>query len=233
MSRPLASRLAAQSLFRASPSTIKVVIPAFGARALSQSSRLQDDSKTAKPQSQALLENLYGKPAASPTQSSLNSMSNLSESAVFRALGASTIDTNVLSTGKAPVKTTREDEHEPWHLHVFAHKHNTHVTFTRPSREPVISLSCGNIGYRKARRGTFDSGYSLVKYVIERLIHNGVPPKVRRLEVTLRGFGQGREAALKVLMSPEGRVLREKIVRVSDSTRIKFGGTRSRAKRRL
>ena len=57
--------------------------------------------------------------------------------------------------------------------------------------------------------------------------------KIKRLEVVMRGFGQGRDAALKVLMSPEGQVLREKIVRVSDSTRLKFGGTRSRAPRRL
>lgn len=94
-------------------------------------------------------------------------------------------------------------------------------------------MSCGNIGYKKSRRGTFDSAYSLTKYVLERLVHTGWPPKIHRLELVMRGFGQGRDAAMKVLMSPEGKILRDKIVRVADSTRIKFGGTRSKAPRRL
>jgi small subunit ribosomal protein S11 len=49
----------------------------------------------------------------------------------------------------------------------------------------------------------------------------------------LRGFGQGREAAVKVLMSPEGKVLRDKIIRVADNTKIKFAGTRAKKRRRL
>lgn len=38
---------------------------------------------------------------------------------------------------------------------------------------------------------------------------------------------------MKVLLSPEGKILRDKIVRIADSTRVKFGGTRSQRKRRL
>ena len=160
-------------------------------------------------------------------------MSDLSQSAVFQTFGKSNIDTSALSgTGSEPSKR-KEDALEPYHLHVYSHKHNTHITCTKPNREPIISMSCGNIGYRKSRRGTFDSAYSLTKYVLERLIHTGWPMKIQRLELVLRGFGQGREAAVKVLMSPEGKVLRDKIVRVADSTRIKFGGTRSEKPRRL
>ena len=126
----------------------------------------------------------------------------------------------------------KDDDMEPFHLHIFSHKHNTHVTCTKPSREPIISMSTGQIGFKKSRRAGFDSAYSLTKYVFERLLHTGWPAKINRLELVLRGFGGGREAALKVLMSPEGKILREKIVRVSDSTRVKFGGTRSPALKR-
>ncbi|KAL6868868.1 hypothetical protein ACO1O0_000191 [Amphichorda felina] len=206
-----------------------------GSRALSQTcQRWQDDnSKSSKPKSRALLENLYGtpqEPKAQPNEP--NTMSQLSQSTIFKAMNTSKVDTSALS-GQAPLERSKEDMEEPYHLHIYSHKHNTHVTCTKPNREPIISLSCGNLGFRKSRRGTFDSAYSLTKYLIERLIHNGWPMKIKRLEVVMRGFGQGREAALKVLMSPEGQVLREKIVRVSDSTRLKFGGTRSRAPRRL
>ncbi|EFY85666.1 hypothetical protein J3458_014535 [Metarhizium acridum] len=161
-------------------------------------------------------------------------MSDLSQSMVFDVLNnKSNIDTSALSGQKFEPAQRRDDAQEPYHFHVYSHKHNTHITCTKPNREPIISMSCGNIGYRKSRRGTFDSAYSLTKYVLERLIHTGWPMKIQRLELVLRGFGQGREAAVKVLMSPEGKVLREKIVRVADSTRIKFGGTRSEKPRRL
>lgn len=160
-------------------------------------------------------------------------MANLSQSLVFKALDKSNIDTSSLSGGPRTPVQAKEDAIEPFHFHVYSHKHNTHITLTKPNREPIISLSCGNIGFRKSRRGTFDSAYSLTKYVLERLIHTGWPMKISRMEVGLRGFGRGREAAIKVLMSPEGKVLRDKIVRVADSTRIKFGGTRSEKPRRL
>jgi small subunit ribosomal protein S11 len=160
-------------------------------------------------------------------------MASLSQSLFFKSLNESTnLDPGLLSGTPRSVQG-KDDDLEPFHFHIYSTKHNTHITCSKPNREPIISLSCGNIGFRKSRRGTFDSAYSLTKYVLERLIHSGWPMKISRLEVVLRGFGQGREAALKVLMSPEGKVLREKIVRVADSTRIKFGGTRSEKPRRL
>jgi small subunit ribosomal protein S11 len=143
-------------------------------------------------------------------------MASLTQSSVFKALGSSGIDTNVLADSAA--RQPKERELEPYHLHILASKHNTHITCTKPNREPIISLSCGCLGYKKSRRSGFDSAYSLTKYVLERLIHNGWPMKIKRLEVIMRGFGQGRDAAIKVLMSPEGKVLRDKIVRLINCT---------------
>lgn len=227
MSRSLTGRLAAQSLFKRvtaynAPSTT---------RAFSQTCRRWADDK---PKSKDFLNNLYGSsaPSISKTQpAEENTMASLTQSSVFSALGKSGVNTNVLSD-TAP-KAVEQLEYEPYHFHVYATKHNTHITCTKPNREPIISLSAGCLGYKKSRRSGFDSAYSLAKYVIERLIHNGWPMKMKKLEVVLRGFGAGREAAIKVLMSPEGKILRDKIVRVADSTRLKFGGTRSKRPRRL
>lgn len=161
-------------------------------------------------------------------------MSSLTDTSIFKSLAssASSVNTDAL-TGEQVEELQQTPLSEPYHFHIYSHKHNTHVTCTRPDRSPVISMSCGNLGYKKSRRGAYDSAYSLVKYVIERMIYNDIPSKIHQLEIVLRGFGQGREAALKVLMSPEGKILREKIVRVADSTRLKFGGTRSKSQRRL
>lgn len=122
---------------------------------------------------------------------------------------------------------------EPYHFHVYSHRHNTHVTFTKPNRDAIVSLSCGNLGFRKSQRKHYDSAYQLTAFVIDRLQQGGWHKKVEAVEVVLRGFGPGREAATKVLMGSEGKLWRSKIVRVTDSTRIKFGGTRSKKPRRL
>ncbi|PHH52911.1 putative 37S ribosomal protein S18, mitochondrial [Ceratocystis fimbriata CBS 114723] len=130
-------------------------------------------------------------------------------------------------------KAGEDDTLEPFHFHVYSHKHNTHITVTRPNRNPIISMSCGNIGIRKSRRKNYDAAYQLTAYVLERLYHEGWQEKIKNLEVVLKGFGAGREAATKVLLGQEGKLLADKIIRVSDATKIKFGGTRSKNPRRI
>jgi small subunit ribosomal protein S11 len=243
MSRLLTTRLAAQSLFRQS----QVIAPSCtvnSGRWLSQTSaRSAEENSTtpnaepskkinARPRSEGLLQSIYGPSQAAESGSSGGPSTDLSQRLVFQALNKTNIDTSALSGGQQTKAPAKRDE-EPYHLHVYSHKHNTHVTCTKPNREPIISMSSGNLGFRKSRRSTFDSGYSVAKYVLERLVHTGWPPKMHKLEVVFRGFGQGREAAMKVLLSPEGKILRDKIVRIADSTRVKFGGTRSQRKRRL
>ncbi|OTA82301.1 hypothetical protein M434DRAFT_25043 [Hypoxylon sp. CO27-5] len=122
---------------------------------------------------------------------------------------------------------------EPFHFHVYAHKHNAHITVTKPNRNAIINMSTGNIGFRKSKRGTYDAAYQLTTYVIDKLHQGGWHKNITAMEVVLRGFGHGREAATKVLLGTEGRMLRDKIVKVSDATKLKFGGTRSPKPRRL
>ncbi|KAL8799727.1 MAG: hypothetical protein Q9182_005670 [Xanthomendoza sp. 2 TL-2023] len=121
----------------------------------------------------------------------------------------------------------------PHHLHVYATKHNTHITLTNPVRDPIFSVSCGTIGFRKAARGTYDAAYQLGAYVMGRIQQQGLLAQIQHLEVVLRDFGPGREAMSKILLGSEGRNVRGRVVRVCDSTRLKFGGTRSKKPRRL
>lgn len=62
---------------------------------------------------------------------------------------------------------------------------------------------------------------------------NDMEVKRRGIEVVLRGYGQGREAFQKALLGSEGRLVKGLVKKVTDNTRLKFGGTRSRAVRRL
>jgi small subunit ribosomal protein S11 len=119
------------------------------------------------------------------------------------------------------------------HLHVYATKHNTHLTLTKPNREPLLSLSAGNIGFRKSQRGSFDAAYQLASYCMGKMHERGMLINMDKLEIVLRGFGAGREAFQKALLGSEGKGIKGKVTRVTDSTRLKFGGVRSKNVRRL
>lgn len=125
------------------------------------------------------------------------------------------------------------DRLPPHHLHIFSHRHNTHLTLTRPNGEPMLSMSCGNLGFKKAGRGGYDPAYQLSAHVFAKIQERNWLKEIRRLELIFRDFGQGRDAFIKVLQSPEGKRFRGLVTQVTDSTRIKFGGTRSPRPRRL
>ena len=97
----------------------------------------------------------------------------------------------------------------------------------------MLSLSTGNINFKKSHRGSFDAAYQLVTYSITQMIEKGFMQVIERIEVVLRGYGPGREAFQKVILGTEGKLIKPKVARVTDSTRLKFGGTRSPNVRRL
>ncbi|OAL50814.1 translational machinery component [Pyrenochaeta sp. DS3sAY3a] len=123
-----------------------------------------------------------------------------------------------------------DDRHK---LHIYAHRHNTHLTLTKPNRDALISISCGNIGFRKAGRGSYDAAYQLTAFLMSRIVDKGLLPQIQKLELVYRGFGPGREAVTKAILGAEGKRVRPLIVKLSDSTRLKFGGVRSKKPRRL
>jgi small subunit ribosomal protein S11 len=146
---------------------------------------------------------------------------------------SSFLDVTSLSSIGSPSLVQEDRFEEPHHLHIYATKHNTHITLTKPNRDPLISVSAGNIGFRKSARKHYDTAFQLAGYVMGRMQEQGINAQIKKLEVVLRGFGAGREAVTKALLGNEGRLLRGKVVKVSDSTRLKFGGTRSPKPRRL
>jgi len=96
-----------------------------------------------------------------------------------------------------------------------------------------MSFACGNIGFKKAARGTYDAAFQLGAYVLKQIQERGLLREIEKVEIVLRGFGPGREALTKMLLGQEGRYIRSKIVAVTDSTKLKFGGSRSPRPKRL
>lgn len=167
------------------------------------------------------------------------------------------LDSNVISSdGKlSPRIGLRLDEHgvfreTTWQMHIFAHRHNVHITIARPpawrhpvtgkvygenppSRSVALSLCAGRLGFKHSGRKQYDSAFQLGTYVMARMQDSGMNSYIEKLEVYLRGYGAGREAVTRVLLGVEGKHIRDKIVLVADSTRLKIGGTRSANPRRL
>ncbi|KAE8452303.1 hypothetical protein EG329_001003 [Mollisiaceae sp. DMI_Dod_QoI] len=190
--------------------------------------------------------------------SSMGDLSKLLAQSVFAPNQASRnqrqlLDTRFSSDGSS---SGLLDHSEPgletsWQLHIYATRHNVHITVVRPpgwvhpqtgrrypkaphnNRTVALSLAAGNLGFRKSGRKHYDSAFQLASYVMGRMQESGMNAWIGTLEVYLRGFGAGREAVTKALLGTEGRFLRGKVIKVSDATRLKFGGTRSKKPRRL
>jgi small subunit ribosomal protein S11 len=167
----------------------------------------------------------------SPPTGGLSGLARLAETARFEAQNKPSTLANI---------------DEPHHITVYTHKHNTHITFTDPNRNPILSLSAGDIGLKKSHRGSYDASYQLAVYSFAKMMEKqwrvgGKKTKtgtqtmrdVDKIEVLLRGYGPGREAFQKAILGSEGRLISHKVVRVTDGTRLKFGGCRSRQVRRL
>lgn len=131
------------------------------------------------------------------------------------------------------IKQPYGDRHPPHHLHVYSHKHNTILTLTRPNGNPLLVKSCGHLGFRKSQRSGYDPAYQLATHMFAQMQEKGLLLQIHRLELVFRDFGPGREAFTKVLLGNEGQKIRGLVGRVTDGTKIKFGGTRSRKVRRL
>ncbi|KAI9728729.1 MAG: hypothetical protein M1828_002835 [Chrysothrix sp. TS-e1954] len=162
-----------------------------------------------------------------PTTSALDDLSALSDKGYGRVQ---------FRENSTPDQLTDETERRFQNTHrlcIYTTKHNTHLTLSTPAAKPMVSLSCGNLGFRKANRGTYEAAYQTTALSLKRIQERGFLGRVEALEVAFRGFGPGRDAVTKCLLGPEGRGFRGKIVRVVDATRVKFGGTRSPRPRRL
>ena len=238
-----ASRLATRPICTARRARLIRVITPFEPRHLSTSTATRAEQRT-KPSTDDLLERLISgsdmdpkKPpptrrsaAASRPQGQAAEQRGIEMGGLFNDLKESQSEQ---PTESSLVTSQERFAQESHHFHVYTTKHNTHITLTKPNRDPLISLSAGNLGFRKASRGTYDAAHQLGSYVMGRIREQGLEPEIKSVEVILRGFGIGREAVSKILTGIEGTAIRQKICRVSDATRLKFGGTRSRKPRRL
>ncbi|KAI0771945.1 hypothetical protein BD413DRAFT_547163 [Trametes elegans] len=118
---------------------------------------------------------------------------------------------------------------------VQATRNNTIITFARPSREgggPLVTLTGGKLGFKKSNRNGYEAGYQCAVGIIAAMKKESERREFE-WELFLKGFGQGRDAMLTAITTAVGAEVKESLVRVTDRTPIKIGGTRGKKARRI
>ncbi|KAF7722237.1 hypothetical protein EC973_003518 [Apophysomyces ossiformis] len=149
----------------------------------------------------------------------------LNESALPKSSNLSDVDTmfdmNDLASSLSKIDQT------PHQLYINATFNNTIVTLTRPNGSPLITTSGGTAGFKKAQRSGYEAAHQAAMQLLEKMQAKNL--QVNNLHIILKGFGPGRDAAFKALVS--GATWN--IGRITDATPIPFGGCRPKKARRL
>ena len=165
-------------------------------------------------------------------------------------------------TATAPDQTSRKNRKNErivlWKLNGTFNKHNTHLTLSAVVEDldfleknpnlsyneqvlyylnlphhPKAHISAGQLGFRKAQRAEYEAGYQVTNKMFKLIEEKRFLGPNDKIELILKNFGKGREAFLSALQGKEGLYVKPHIVRISDDTKIKFGGTRAKKARRL
>ncbi|KAH7879501.1 uncharacterized protein C8R40DRAFT_1082101 [Lentinula edodes] len=118
-------------------------------------------------------------------------------------------------------------------LHCFSSRNNTIVTFTDPRGNPIAWYSGGSCGFKRGQRASYEAGYQCAVRIFKIIENTAATKGMVRIALSFNGFGQGRDAMQKALMTSEGGNVKVLVEVVGDRTPIKIGGTRSKKMRRL
>ncbi|KAJ2741535.1 hypothetical protein GGI20_005122 [Coemansia sp. BCRC 34301] len=132
--------------------------------------------------------------------------------------------------GGTASRLTREESEDPMSLlvlHVHASSNNTILSLTDANGKVIINASGGTVGFKKAQRAGFEAAYQATASIAATVKERGI--SVRAVELRLKGFGAGRDAAFKAVHSVTNWV----VARIIDTTPIPFNGCRPRKARRL
>lgn len=120
-----------------------------------------------------------------------------------------------------------------YRLHVHSTRNNTITTFTDEKGNPIAWFSGGSCGFKKVNRASYEAGYQCAVRIFARILEERKSTGPMMLEILFNGFGQGRDALQKALVSAEGEQLRPLVTTITDKSPLKIGGTRSKKARRL
>lgn len=166
---------------------------------------------------------------------------------------------NLAASRSKPFEITKKNERVVmWKLYASFHRHNTLCSFVAvvedmdflkknehlSYNEKVLyymqlphhiklHYSAGMLGFRKSNRAEYEAAYQVSTRLFKAIEEKNLLAPNDKVEIVLKDFGKGREAFSSALQGKEGAFIRPHVVRVTDKTKLKFGGARSKKLRRL
>lgn len=128
---------------------------------------------------------------------------------------------------------TRASSASAHKMHVRASRNNTIITLTAPDGNILASSSGGSVGFKHTQRSGYEAGYRAAFAVFDKITKFRDAWQIKHLEIFWNGFGQGREAVFRAILSDNGRSTKELVSKMSDTTPIKIGGVRPKKRRML
>jgi ribosomal protein S11 len=156
---------------------------------------------------------------------------NESPASTFRSSSSSMPGFRATPTPRTVRQATIKRDGEPFHLHVHSTRNNTILCLTDPQNNPITRVSSGMLGFKHTARSSFEAGHQTSIRMFNIISENQTKWRLANLNVVYNGFGQGREALHRALLTDEGAKVRQLVRKVQDSTRIKVGGTRPKKRR--
>ena len=117
---------------------------------------------------------------------------------------------------------------ENYIFHIHASYNNTLVTLTNSHGNILITRSGGSVGFKKSQRGGYEAAHQAAASVVQKIKEKGL--NIKNVEICIKGFGPGRDAAFKALANVENKW---NVKRITDTTPLPFNGCRPRKARRL
>ena len=109
--------------------------------------------------------------------------------------------------------------------HICASFNNTIIMISDLQGNALSIVSAGSCGFRGGKKGTAYAAQVAVNQLMNQVIKNF---SLQKLDIYVRGVGQGRESAIRALLSKNLQV-----DLIADKTTIPHGGVRPRKARRV
>jgi len=117
-------------------------------------------------------------------------------------------------------------------LYCQSTRNNTITTLMSDTQTPLASFSGGSCKFKKVNRSGYEAGYQCAVRMFERILELA-EKNTFQIDLYFKGFGQGRDAMHRALLTTEGEKIRPLVATITDRTPIKIGGTRAKKARRL
>jgi small subunit ribosomal protein S11 len=136
-----------------------------------------------------------------------------------------------LTKPKKKLVNTRALDKE-YRIYSKTSRNNTIITLTNEKGDAIVVSSAGTLGFKGANRSSYEAGYACALHVLKRVLEENEKHRFT-LQILLNGFGHGRDAIYRALLTAEMESIKRIVTRVTDRTPLAIGGVRPKKRRRL